>query len=582
MLFIILNWFAIGFICFTFGQVFHLSIRKFFLKDTDQSVKDVFAHICVGLAVLYFITYLYFLFFPVQQPFFIGLLIGAIVISFVIFQNYSFVKKFSNYKWLRCLLIILLSLLFINYLMKAAFISATPSPNYDDGLYYRQFINWINQYSIIPGLGNIHFRLANNSTWHLLSAVFSYTFFKEVSFNDLNGFVFIALIGSSLQAVYNLLIYGENRVSNYIRIFSSILLVLHKETFFTIHNYFFSTAPAADFPAAVITWTILVLLIEKIESADFYIFDATSVYIAFLTCFVLTIKLSIVPISLAIVLILYVEIKQQRFKNFFRLGFLLSLFVLPWLIGNIILSGYLIFPFYQIDLFNVDWKIPPSIAHYALTHVGMWAKVPGRDQHNLGFTEWFPNWYHKLEEFQEVFLYLVVYAHLIYLIFLAYTYISRNRSVYNSFPFICIYIIILLGVCVWFTQFPDLRFGYGFTSFSCLLFLAILCKELLFKFKLVIGLIVIFLGFYFSELNRIRMFTALEAIAYTLPPNNFPIKTKKIQLNLGTIYLPAEDGADQCWDASLPCAPAYYSVEGKWVRQRGKSITSGYWYTKIE
>lgn len=44
---------------------------------------------------------------------------------------------------------------------------------YDTGLYHAQAIRWIEDYGVVPGLGNLHMRLAYNSAFMSLQALFS-------------------------------------------------------------------------------------------------------------------------------------------------------------------------------------------------------------------------------------------------------------------------------------------------------------------------------------------------------------------------------------------------------------------------
>ena len=45
--------------------------------------------------------------------------------------------------------------------------------HYDTSLYHAQSIRWIEEYGVIPGLGNLHSRLAYNSASFCLSALYS-------------------------------------------------------------------------------------------------------------------------------------------------------------------------------------------------------------------------------------------------------------------------------------------------------------------------------------------------------------------------------------------------------------------------
>src|SRR5204863_7475062 len=43
--------------------------------------------------------------------------------------------------------------------------------NYDSGLYHFQMIRWLNEYAIVPGLGNLEPRLAFNQSYFLYPAL---------------------------------------------------------------------------------------------------------------------------------------------------------------------------------------------------------------------------------------------------------------------------------------------------------------------------------------------------------------------------------------------------------------------------
>ncbi len=43
--------------------------------------------------------------------------------------------------------------------------------SYDTDLYHLQIVSWIMDFPTVPGLGNVHSRLANTSTWHTLAAL---------------------------------------------------------------------------------------------------------------------------------------------------------------------------------------------------------------------------------------------------------------------------------------------------------------------------------------------------------------------------------------------------------------------------
>ena len=74
-----------------------------------------------------------------------------------IFQSASVIRGWSVFYLVGFSIFIVVSVL----------CSLHPSLNNDSGLYYIQFMKWINQYPVVPGLANLHDRLGFNSHWHL-------------------------------------------------------------------------------------------------------------------------------------------------------------------------------------------------------------------------------------------------------------------------------------------------------------------------------------------------------------------------------------------------------------------------------
>ena len=65
--------------------------------------------------------------------------------------------------------------------------------HYDTGLYHAQSIRWIEEYGVVKGLGNLHCRLAYNSSSFALSALYSFGFLGGQSFHCMAGFLALVL-----------------------------------------------------------------------------------------------------------------------------------------------------------------------------------------------------------------------------------------------------------------------------------------------------------------------------------------------------------------------------------------------------
>lgn len=77
-----------------------------------------------------------------------------------------------------------------------------PIKNYDTALYHAQSIRWIEEYGVVPGLGNLHHRFAYNNSIFSLQALFSLKFLTGgVSLHNINGFLALIFIGYAVGSL---------------------------------------------------------------------------------------------------------------------------------------------------------------------------------------------------------------------------------------------------------------------------------------------------------------------------------------------------------------------------------------------
>ncbi len=89
---------------------------------------------------------------------------------------------------------------------------------YDTGLYHAQAIRWVEEYGVAPGLGNLHMRLAYNSAFMSLQALFSLSWLLGQSLHTLNGFFCLAALFYVFSTVKLYVCGGGGEVSR-LRIF---------------------------------------------------------------------------------------------------------------------------------------------------------------------------------------------------------------------------------------------------------------------------------------------------------------------------------------------------------------------------
>lgn len=220
--------------------------------------------------------------------------------------------------------------------------------HYDTGLYHAQAIRWIEEYGIVPGLGNLHMRLAYNSAFMSLQALFSLKWLLGQSLHTLNGFFCLFCISYAIMTVR---LQKEQRwyVSDILKCFMLLYIVMQR------HHL---SSPCTDIWAMLLVFYVSIKWFEFAERNEQE--EAPWCFICLTAIYAVTVKLSAAPIALFAVYPLLMLVKKGDGKRI--LGNIMAsvIMVVPFLVRNVILSGYLIYPYAGIDLFSVDWKMLAS------------------------------------------------------------------------------------------------------------------------------------------------------------------------------------------------------------------------------
>lgn len=332
--------------------------------------------------------------------------------------------------------------------------SASPSELFDEGGYYLPYIRWIEHYRIIPGLANIEDRFGFNSAFHMASAFFGVQWLVPGGAYALNGAVFLLFGAWCIGALNRLLKPGK------IVLMSDVMKLFC--LFFLMRNMLTSTA--ADLSNMFLAEAVLILFVQKIEDRTVERADSLYYLIVAGTLFVTTIKLS----SLLVVLIpAYLTIRilaAGQGLQWGRLVLLTALVVLPWLGRSPILSGYLVYPLYQVDLFDVDWKVPKGLAELQYFYVGEFAKTDADmvDSKELAqdrnAVQWVPAWFAR-ENTLNKSMALAMGLSLLGLLTIGTVKFRRNLREHPDL--MAFGSILMLGTVLWFLKNPAFRFGWS-------------------------------------------------------------------------------------------------------------------------
>ncbi len=357
-------------------------------------------------------------------------------------------KSLKALKWYYYVLILVISLICI------ALASKTPG-HYDTYLYHAQSVRWIEEYGVVKGLGNLHNRLAYNSAIFSLDALFSFEFLIDQSMHAVDGlFTCIYLF----YAVRSIKIFKDKKIyiSDMLRIGMTAYLI-------SSETRGFISSLSSDIPALglllfiFIKWMDLNEKEEKNEDKDKNLMPYGILCI--LGVYAISIKLSVAMCILLSIPVGILLIKKKNIKGFMFCLISGTLVILPFLLRNIIISGYLIYPYSGIDLFNFDWKMPASVLDYDRHEILSWGRgIKDVYKYNLPITEWFPGWFGNLNLFLKICLILNPFA------FIIATVKGIRELKQKNWGGITFIIVSLLCLIFWFTGSPDSRYGGVYMS----------------------------------------------------------------------------------------------------------------------
>ncbi len=257
--------------------------------------------------------------------------------------------------------------------------------HYDTGLYHAQSIRWLEEYGVVKGLGNLHCRLAYNSSSFALSALYSMAFLGGQSYHCAAGFLAFVLSEICLEIIDSFAA-RRLRIADFARVMGIYYLVI-------IFDEMIS--PASDYFMVLLAFYIIIRWLDLLEEEERAIMPYALLCV--LGVFLMTVKLSAALILLLVIYPAYYLVKEKRGKEivlYLATGFFVAL---PYLIRNVLLSGWLVYPFTQIDLFPVKWKIPKGVADYDAKEIQVWGRgYTEVDRYDIGVGEWIFDWFKSL------------------------------------------------------------------------------------------------------------------------------------------------------------------------------------------
>ncbi len=432
MLTVLLAWMLMFFIFISFGDILLASYNKLCGKSEKYSILNTFL---LGIPSLLIVLPLLHFLFPINFYTLLGLCLISLSYWFLnrkrmlgaIDNIVRFLAVFSKVELLLGVLLIL----------SFSFIASWGVLNYDAGCYHYQFLRWIEDYPIVVGLGNIEERLGFNSNYFILSAPFTMRFLLDEPLLTLQGLLVTLMFGWMLFEMVK---------SNYS--FNSIFLFLLHLLLVAINILHFADSSTDVVPNQIVFYLVAYLVLHPLR------WKTDCLLLFMLPIAIITLKLSLAVFALLSLVALFRLIQSKDFKSGSFVVVASALILVLWLIRNIILSGYLIFPMYELDFFNVDWKVPLDVAIAERSFIKSGALWQFKNLYNNAMTLFYaPEW--KYFHTYTIGVLFVIIGLSIPLFIYG---VVKNRLSNDE---ILLYSILLFGVAFSYISAPDFRFSYG-------------------------------------------------------------------------------------------------------------------------
>ncbi len=353
-------------------------------------------------------------------------------------------KRFRSKEGVVCLIIVLIS----------AFYASRGVFHRDTGIYHAQAIRIIEEYGIIKGLGNFQLHFAYNSSYLALCALFTLSFVLPFALHTMTGFI-MALF--TCYAACGLMKW-TSRVSHTADM-ARLAIIIYG---ITVLEYLQS--PATDYGAMYMVLYIMCAWItqaveKKDDSEDIPVYG----YLAVLSIFTVSMKLSAAALVVLAVLPFILLVKKKMAKetvSFILIGFLSFL---PYLVRNVIISGWILYPAEAIDMFNVVWKVPAEYMKFDANQIKVWGRelqdtMSVEEGITVGISDWLPIWWEKKRFYEKLLLVFQVAGAGAVLLNL---FIRKVRKKIRA-DVAMFYIAVFINIAMWFFTAPFIRYGLAF------------------------------------------------------------------------------------------------------------------------
>lgn len=448
-----------------------------------------------------------------------------------------------------------------------------PPLNWDSGEYHYISIRWYESYKLVPGLANLHGRYAFNPATFVLSAPYSFTDIFGQALYPLNYVIACLFYAFILKTIYT-----SRSFAMKIALFISTIILLKV----TLGNI---SSPSPDMLAAYMVFYCTYLILKGIINNN--ITPGYIVKLLIFIAFAVTVKITTVLLGLSLFLLLYIALKKgYKIKQIFVAIIPLLLIILPFLVRNVVMSGYLFYPIVGTNFFNLSYEVPPEVIRLDYVFCKFGPTQDGNpDYYNfqtLGLADRVRSWFILYVNHHPTGLIFTLIAFFSAIPWLLILMTKRKRNCNLLFVF---WTVLYLSLIIWFISSPEFRFGISYVTSTIFISTYYFANKFTFnvgqqnRILLLFQIFVVFVTFHYL------LFFQKHPASYNFMVQSALIKPLKdvrykktvdfpfvVLQNGEKLYIPNEKEGFSCVNAEGPCMNWPYGR----LKMRGNKIEDGF------
>lgn len=436
-------------ICLLLGIGVEKLYNHIFMIDKENAdYVSVTLLVTQGIVALTVFVEFFSIFYKVGAICHIVVLAGVVLAAIACRREVINVLYFFKYNYLRKRNLLSFSLI----ILFAGFFASRGEYHTDTGIYHAQAIRILEEYGVVKGIGNLQLHFAYNSSYLVLCAFFTLSFILPYALHTVTGFFMVLY---SCYALNGLLAWSKHKT--HAGDMGRVGILLYSLTIMVRLQ-----SPATDFGTQFFVMFIFCTWVDwfeknanKPEKAKICVTGKLAV----MCVFSVSLKLSASAMILFALYPLFLLVKNKMWKNICKYLLAGFLVILPFLIRNVIISGWLIYPFEALDLFNVKWKIPVEYIKKDATQIKVWARcLYDVTKADMSFNEWLPIWFDEKAHYEEMLLYSQFMA----VVLFVYNTVRKALEKKLRFDMTVFYLTVFANIILWFITAPFIRYGLAF------------------------------------------------------------------------------------------------------------------------